>query len=93
MFNSDEHIKAHALLMWANYIETGNVIMSRLDAVNSGRHNSIKALNQSQQEFVIKLRRLSTEELSKDSINSKALSHDPVSAPTAMAKRNPFRLD
>jgi hypothetical protein len=63
MFEKDNQIKAHALLMWANYIETGNVAMSAADAINCGRSNEIETLTRYQHEFVQRLRTLATKEL------------------------------
>ncbi len=63
MFEKDKYVKSHALSMWANYIETGDVCLSTCDAINSDRRDSIKALSLEQQEFVVRLRKLANKEL------------------------------
>jgi hypothetical protein len=61
MFNpdsSDKEIIRHALLMWRNYIQTGDVVMSTADAVNSGQQDKCRQLNSNQIDFVIRLEQL-----------------------------------
>lgn len=63
MFEKDNHVKYHALNMWANYIETTDVNMSAKDAIGMNKHHYIQPLELEQQKFVIRLRELATEEL------------------------------
>ena len=61
MFNSDSkdsEIIRHALLMWRNYIQTGDVVMSTVDACNMGQKKRCRQLNAEQQEFVVRLEEL-----------------------------------
>ncbi|KKL59836.1 hypothetical protein LCGC14_2211340 [marine sediment metagenome] len=53
---TDKEMIAHALSMWANYIETGSVTMSAADATNQSKYKLIRGLNTDQQKFVIRLR-------------------------------------
>lgn len=47
-----------ALVMRANYLETGDVTLTRNDAINMKCANIIKPLDEDQQELVLELRRL-----------------------------------
>lgn len=58
MFVKDSEVLAHALLMWINYIETGDVVMSRNDAIESQKFKSIKSLTDEQMKFVLRLKAL-----------------------------------
>jgi hypothetical protein len=59
MFKTNKEIFYQALNMWANYIETGDVCLSSRDAIQQERRKLIQSLDVDQQEFVVKLRRLS----------------------------------
>ena len=59
---SDGELRAQALNMWANHIETGNVILSARDAAE--RNEPFNALNETQMETVLHLRRLARKETS-----------------------------
>lgn len=61
MFERDSHVRSRALTMWANYIETGDVTLSRHDARGDGRP---RVLTDDQQRFVLRLRDLAKTELS-----------------------------
>lgn len=69
MFDTDQAVKAHALQMWANYVETGNVLLSAEDAESQNKCRrpneriSIKALTPSQMKLVIRLRDMAENEL------------------------------
>lgn len=56
---SDAVVIAHALSMWANYIETGDVCMSAEDAERA--NEKFNALSTDQMKFVIRLREMETE--------------------------------
>lgn len=58
MFDTDNEKIYAALKYWANYIETGDVCLSRNDAIRMNKRNIIKPLNIEQEKFVIKLREL-----------------------------------
>lgn len=53
---SDESLIRNALTMWANYIETGNVVLSAKDAQQARK--PFKALDHQQMKLVIRLREL-----------------------------------
>lgn len=57
---SDKEIIRYALLMWRNYIQTGDVVLSASDAINSGQQDKCKQLNSDQQKFVVRLEELAT---------------------------------
>jgi hypothetical protein len=69
MFEHDSDLKAHALRMWGNYIETGDVLLSAQDA--HGRNRSlppraqikIQPLSTDQTKLVARLRQLAAQEL------------------------------
>lgn len=50
-----------ALQMRANWVETGNVVLSRNDAIASGQHKLIRPLADDQLELVRRLRDLAAE--------------------------------
>ena len=58
MFSSDSEIIRHALIMWRNYIQTGDVVLSTVDACNIGQEKLCRQLNADQQEFVTRLEEL-----------------------------------
>lgn len=51
-----EEMIAIALNMRANFIETGNPIMSRNDAIRSSKPELVKALEPEQEKLVVQLR-------------------------------------
>ena len=57
----ENEVIARALHMWANYIETGTVIMSAADAINQKK--PLHPLTLDQQKFVIRLRDMAIGEL------------------------------
>jgi len=63
MFEKDCEIKSNALILWANFIETGNPCMSANDAINCGEQKMIKSLDDYQRKFISRLRELSIKEL------------------------------
>jgi hypothetical protein len=63
MFEKDTHVINHALTMWSNYIETGDVTRSRHDLRKDER---ARALTDDQQLFCIRLRKLANEQLNRD---------------------------
>lgn len=58
-FNDDVNVVSHALSMWANYIETGDVTLSKQDCRNCGYTDRAKHLSNDQAFFVARLRHLS----------------------------------
>jgi hypothetical protein len=56
--SSDKEIIRHAVLMWRNYIQTGDVVLSAADAVNSGQQDKCRQLSSDQIQFVIRLEQL-----------------------------------
>jgi len=63
MFEHDSTIVSQALILWANYIETGDVNMSGVDSDNRGR--SKNNLTESQLRLVAKIKGLSQLALTK----------------------------
>jgi len=57
--SQDSEIIFYALLMWRNYIQTGDVSLSSHDAVASGQKHLCKVLDRGQMEMVIRLEDLS----------------------------------
>ena len=55
---TDAVVVAHALRMWANWIETGDPVLSSGDAVNSGQQNLLQSLNRDQHEMIARLHKL-----------------------------------
>ena len=53
---SDEQLIARSLIIWANYIETGDMSMSALDAKNAKL--TFNALHVDQMKLIIRLRDL-----------------------------------
>lgn len=66
---TDDQIRANALKMWANYIESGdvNVCAKSLAAVNATPNK----LTEEQKEFLLRLKRLAREEWEK-------VNHSPI---------------
>jgi len=58
MFESDQSVIKHALLMWRNWIETNNVVISAQDALNMDEKKLIRPLDPEQREFVQRLEKL-----------------------------------
>lgn len=56
--DTDNELCFWALTNWANHIETGNVSMSAVDAVNQSRHSEINGLSLDQQRLVVRIRDL-----------------------------------
>lgn len=54
--NTDEQKIGYALGLWANYIETGNILLCAEDAEKQGE--KVKALNLEQMKTVVRLRDL-----------------------------------
>ena len=54
----EKELKAHALRMWANFIETGDLTISATDAINSGQRNMLKSLDIFQMKLIIRLREM-----------------------------------
>ncbi len=63
LFEKDTHVKAHALNMWANHIETGDVTLSSNDAIRMKKFETLKVLTDDQKKFISRLRKLATKEL------------------------------
>ena len=63
MFEKENHMISHALNMWANYIETGDVTKSAQDAQRFKEY--FNALTEDQMEFILRLRKTSTKYLTK----------------------------
>jgi hypothetical protein len=57
----DNELKYMALNMYANWIETHDVIISARDAVASGEQKKVRALDVNQMKMVIRLRELADE--------------------------------
>ena len=67
MFDTDQELKAHALLLWANHIETGDVTLSANDVIAQNRPRtaggpSVRALTDDQRRLVQRLRDLARSE-------------------------------
>lgn len=58
MFKTNEEKAAYALDLWANYIETGNLLISAKDAEKQKKSIKIKELNIDQMKIVISIREL-----------------------------------
>lgn len=63
MWKEDSHVIAHALGMWANYMETGQVTMGAQDAQKCGRESVINRLDSGQVDLVKRLRALAKHHL------------------------------
>lgn len=63
MAMSNKQLITHALNLWANYIETGDVITSATDCANIGK--TVRVINDEQKEMVLRLRKLAMEALNK----------------------------
>ena len=55
---TDEQKIAQALNVWANYIETGDAVLSAQDARRMGMNAKVKALDTHQTAIVARLRKL-----------------------------------
>ena len=64
---SDDDIICYALSYWANHVETGNMVMSRNDAIRQNKHACIRDLSNEQMEMVRRLRKLSNDQIGKNS--------------------------
>lgn len=51
----DNFVIYQALMMWRNYIETNNVTLSANDAVNMGKPEAVRRLDDVQRRFVDRL--------------------------------------
>ncbi len=78
MNDADDHeLKYRALSMWANWIETGNVVLSAGDVaqiVPSERRQhraELKVLSPDQVQFVARLRALANEELNYSHVKTR----------------------
>lgn len=60
MFEKDHHVLMHALLMWANHVETGSVSLSAVDMRNCGKEKELPHLQGNQVLFVERLRNLAS---------------------------------
>lgn len=58
---TDRQLTCHALTMWANYIETGDVVRSAAD--NANMKEPVKALTLDQMRMVVRLRDLAARSL------------------------------
>jgi hypothetical protein len=63
MFEKENYMISYALNLWANYIETGDVTMSAQTAQKI--KEPFNALTEDQMEFILRLRKTSTEYLTK----------------------------
>ena len=55
---SDKEIIYHAITMWQNYIQTGDVCMSAKDCENVKEKKRIKNLTIDQMEFLVRMDKL-----------------------------------
>ena len=55
---TDLELIVHALNMWANYIETGDLVLSAQDVKNMMSADKIKSLSLEQIKIVVRLREL-----------------------------------
>lgn len=58
MFETDEQIIIHALNMWKNHIETGNVLLSANDAIEQKKHKLLKPISEDTRILLIKIKLL-----------------------------------
>jgi len=65
MFEHDAELKARALDLWANHIETGDLTLSATDARERNTPERLRTLDEGQQRRVERLRRLAREELAR----------------------------
>jgi hypothetical protein len=69
----DSDLKAHALRLWANFIETGNVTLSAGDvaarnaSVSPNARSPLHKLDGDQQQLVMHLRSLASAEVARNS--------------------------
>lgn len=59
MLKTDQKLISSALNFWANWIETNDMAISANDAIKMGRPERIQILDLEQQEFIVRLRKLS----------------------------------
>jgi hypothetical protein len=59
----DKYLISHALLMWANHIETGDICLNAIDAKKMGKEKQINALDVDQMKLVVRLKELSNKQL------------------------------
>jgi hypothetical protein len=52
----EKHLHFQALQMWANYLETGDPIMSADTAVKCGQQEDVRVLSDDQKRLVLRLR-------------------------------------
>ena len=62
IFKNNKYMLSYTCNLWANYIETGNVMLSAKDAENCGE--DFKALDGAQKKVVLKLRKMAHKLLS-----------------------------
>jgi hypothetical protein len=60
MFDSDHEVISQALLMWRNYIQTGDPAVSAGDAVRCGQRQLVKPLDSYQTQFILRLEELAS---------------------------------
>ena len=56
---TNKQLIAKSLILWRNYIETGDPCLSRIDLSNMKRQDEIKVLSDEQLEFCLRLQKLS----------------------------------
>lgn len=70
MFEKDHHVLMHALLMWANHVETGSVTLSAVDMRNCGKERELPHLQGPQVLFVERLRKLASAQANNSSAHA-----------------------
>tara|TARA_R110002153_G_scaffold152542_3_gene304156 strand:- start:15364 stop:15585 length:222 start_codon:yes stop_codon:yes gene_type:complete len=63
---TNKEMLSRSLMIWRNYLQTGDVNLSTESAIQYGWKDKCKQLNSDQQEFIIRL-----EELQKEILKSK----------------------
>jgi len=61
LHEEDNVLRSQALLFWSNYIETGNILLSKQDTLDIGGIPAILSI--SQEKLVERLKQLAKEEL------------------------------
>lgn len=61
MDESDKELTRLALMMYACWIETGDPLTSREDAIRQSKHKVLKSLDEFQKQRIIRLRELAGE--------------------------------
>lgn len=61
----DNVVIYQSLMMWRNYIETNNVTLSANDAVNMGKPEAVRRLDDVQLRFIDRLEKLANRELER----------------------------